>query len=130
MVQFQIGVALRITELEYYGDVTWLNPSIDGLARNWKKGQGPRITMFSTLQTMGTLKCDTISLYKNSVFKSSVVLICLEKKHKRKESRGTHEIRVEAEDTKYKQVLPTVRCAVNNLPDSDGRNGLRYLAWC
>lgn len=56
----------------------------------------------------------------HAVFKTSVVLVCSEKKHKRKESRGTHEIKVEAEDTKYKQILPTVRCAVSNLPDSDG----------
>jgi hypothetical protein len=56
----------------------------------------------------------------NAVFKSSVVLVCLEGKHKRKESKGTHEIKVEAEDAKYKQILPAVRCAVSNLPDSDG----------
>lgn len=54
----------------------------------------------------------------DAVFKSSVVLVCLERKQKRK---GTHEIRVEAEDTKYREILPTVRCAVSNLPDSDGK---------
>lgn len=96
----EIGVHVRIPELEYYRDVTWLNPSTDGFSKNWKKGQGPRMTIF--------------------IFKSSVVLVYLEKKHKRKESKGMHEIRVEAEEAKYKEILPTVRCAVSNLPDSDG----------
>lgn len=46
----------------------------------------------------------------------------MEKKHKRKENKGVHEIRVEAEDTKYKQIIPAVECSVSNLPDSDGTN--------
>lgn len=96
----EIGVSVRVTDLEYHRDVTWLNPTFDGLSKNLKKGQGPRMTIF--------------------IFKSSVVLVCQERKNKRKENKGTHEIRVEAEDTKYRQILPTVRCAVSNLPDSDG----------
>lgn len=66
-----------------------------------------------------------------AVFKSSVVLVYLEKKHKRKESKGMHEIRVEAEEAKYKEILPTVRCAVSNLPDSDGRQNYieQHVAW-
>lgn len=52
------------------------------------------------------------------MFRSSVVLICLEKKQKRK---GVHEIQVEAEDTKYREILPTVQCTVSSLPDSDGK---------
>ncbi len=56
------------------------------------------------------------------VFKSSVVIVCLERKNnKRKEVKGFHEIRVEAEDTKYKQIVPTVQCTARSLPDSDGR---------
>ena len=35
---------MRITELQYHGEVTWLNPT---LAKGWKKGQGPSAHVFS-----------------------------------------------------------------------------------
>ena len=55
------------------------------------------------------------------VFRSAIILICMEKKHKRKDSKVIHEIRIEAENTKYKTILPTLKCGVSNLPDSDGK---------
>lgn len=55
---FQIGVSVRVTDLEYHRDVTWLNPTFDGLSKNLKKGQGPRMTIFSmcTVPTSKTLR--------------------------------------------------------------------------
>ena len=48
------------------------------------------------------------------------MLLCLERKHKRKESRGLHEIRIDMEDIRYREILPAVECSISNLPDSDG----------
>ena len=43
---------MRITELEYHGEVTWLNP---GLTKKWKKGQGPAAHIFSKCNNRGHL---------------------------------------------------------------------------
>lgn len=56
------------------------------------------------------------------VFRSAVVIVCTVNKHKRKDSKGIHDVRLEAESTKYREILPTVKCGVSNLPDSDGKN--------
>ncbi|CAI8054593.1 hypothetical protein GBAR_LOCUS29785 [Geodia barretti] len=81
----------------------WLNPNEDLRAArtSWKKGHGPLATCF--------------------VFASAVVLVCVEKKPKRKSSSKSFEVEVGVEDTKFKILLPSVNCSVHDLPDSDGK---------
>ncbi|CAI8029641.1 hypothetical protein GBAR_LOCUS16822 [Geodia barretti] len=89
----------------------WLNPNEDLRAArtSWKKGHGPLATCF--------------------VFASAVVLVCVEKKPKRKSSSKSFEVEVGVEDTKFKILLPSVNCSVHDLPDSDGVTDMWQLKY-
>jgi len=46
----QIGVSVNISQLRYHGEVMWLNPAEEQLAKGWKKGQGPSTLCFGKLK--------------------------------------------------------------------------------
>ena len=53
------------------------------------------------------------------VFRQAIIIICTLGRRK-KDSRTVTDARLEAESTKYREILPTMKCRVSNLPDSDG----------
>ena len=50
IVLSQIGVSVNISQLRYHGEVMWLNPAEEQLAKGWKKGQGPSTLCFGKLK--------------------------------------------------------------------------------
>ena len=109
---------MRITELEYHGEMTWLNP---GLSKGWKKGQGPTAHMFSMSKEKRNCVLEMNLCHIATVFRPAIVIICALGKQRRKDSKTAAETKHESESTKFRELLPTVKCRVSNLPDSDGK---------
>jgi len=85
----------------------------------------------------------SILSYSHVVFNSAIVLLCLDKKYKRRGNKvkcSTHKIIawlcmtlesyvlqppgeavVTEEDVTFKSLLPCVQCGIHELPDSDGK---------
>ena len=129
--------------------VMWLNPVDEHLAKGWKKGQGPPTACLGEQQST-EYSAYSISMVAinfdpkrqiNAVFDASIVLLCLDKKLKRKENKVmkpslqcihnnysiiimtmqvVQELAVAEDDIRFKMLLPCAKCSVYDLPDSDG----------
>ena len=54
----QVGVSVHISQLKYHGEVLWLNPTNEQLARGWKKGQGPATLCFGKKHECMPIPCN------------------------------------------------------------------------
>ena len=67
----QIGVSVNISQLLYHGEIMWLNPAEEQLAKGWKKGQGPSTLCFGELWDSYI----SVSIYD---FQTLILRMCLQ----------------------------------------------------
>ena len=80
-------MSLKISQLKEHSEVMWLNPINEQLAKGLKKGQGPVTACLGEFQLYGHIIGHLYIHYWYTVFDAFIVLLCVDKKLKQKESK-------------------------------------------